>query len=121
AMPGADGPVIDAMPGGDAVTLFCERARAVDADFVLSPENAAAVARICRRLDGIPLAMELAAARIRVLSPDQVADRLDDCFRLLSVGPRTAAARQQTFRATMDWSYDLLPKAEQELLQRLSV
>ncbi|MGH9005656.1 MAG: ATP-binding protein, partial [Acidimicrobiia bacterium] len=100
---------------------FCERGRAVDADFALSIDNAPAVARICRRLDGIPLAMELAAARIGVLSAEQVADRLDDCFRLLSVGPRTAAARQQTLRATMDWSYGLLSTAEQVLLQRLSV
>ena len=106
--PPADADGAGVLPSGDAVTLFCERARAVDAGFTLSADNAAAVARICRRLDGIPLAMELAAARIGVLSADQVADRLDDCFRLLSVGPRTAAARQQTLRATMDWSYDLL-------------
>jgi len=111
----------DALPSGDAVTLFCERARAVDGAFTLTADNAAGVARICRRLDGIPLAMELAAARIGVLSADQVADRLDDCFRLLSVGPRTAAPRQQTFRATIDWSYDLLPAPEQVLLQRLAV
>jgi predicted ATPase len=121
AMPLDDAPVGDAGSGGDAVSLFCERARAVDADFVLNTDNATAVTRICRRLDGIPLAVELAAARIRVLSVDQIADRLDDCFRILSVGPRTAAARQQTFRATMDWSYDLLPQPEQVLLQRLSV
>jgi predicted ATPase/class 3 adenylate cyclase len=120
-MPPEDGAMTEASSAGDAVTLFCERARAVDAGFTLDADNAAAVARICRRVDGIPLAMELAAARIRVLSVDQVADRLDDCFRVLSVGPRTAAARQQTFRATMDWSYDLLPSAEQVLLQRLSV
>ena len=119
-MPPEDGAITEAS-AGDAVTLFCERARAVDAGFTLDAGNVAAVARICRRVDGIPLAMELAAARIGVLSVEQVADRLDDCFRLLSVGPRTAAARQQTFRATMDWSYDLLPPAEQVLLQRLSV
>ena len=120
-MPPDDRAINEASSAGDAVSLFCERARAVDAGFTLNADNAAAVARICRRVDGIPLAMELAAARIRVLSVEQVADRLDDCFRLLSVGPRTAAARQQTFRATMDWSYDLLPPAEQVLLQRLSV
>lgn len=120
-MPPAEAETAGAVPRGDAVSLFCERARAVDAGFTLDGENAPAVARICRRLDGIPLAMELAAARIGVLSPDQVADRLDDCFRVLSAGPRTAAARQQTFRATMDWSYALLPAAEQVLLQRLSV
>ena len=121
AMPSSEAETAGAVPGGDAVTLFCERARAVDAAFVLDSDNAAAVARICRRLDGIPLAMELAAARIGVLTADQVADRLDDCFRLLSAGPRTAAARQQTLRATMDWSYGLLSAAEQVLLQRLSV
>jgi predicted ATPase/class 3 adenylate cyclase len=105
----------------DAVALFCERARAADAAFRLGPENAVAVARICRRLDGIPLALELAAARIRVLSAAQVADRLDDRFRLLNAGPRTAVPRQQTLRATMDWSYELLPPPERLLLQRLSV
>jgi len=120
-MPDADTETGGTMPSGDAVTLFCERARAVDADFTLHADNASAVARICRRLDGIPLAMELAAARIGVLTAAQVADRLEDCFRLLSVGPRTAAARQQTLRATMDWSYELLPVAERILLQRLSV
>jgi predicted ATPase/class 3 adenylate cyclase len=121
AMATADGETSGTMPSGDAVTLFCDRARAVDADFTLHADNAAAVARICRRLDGIPLAMELAAARIGVLTADQVADRLDDTFHLLSVGPRTASARHQTLRATMDWSYDLLSSAEQVLLQRLSV
>ena len=90
-MPPDDRAINEASSAGDAVTMFCERARAVDAGFTLNAGNAAAVARICRRVDGIPLAMELAAARIRVLSVEQVADRLDDCFRLLSVGPRTAA------------------------------
>ncbi|MCA1842270.1 MAG: AAA family ATPase, partial [Actinobacteria bacterium] len=120
AMPAAD-PETGSIPSGDAVTLFCERARAVEAGFTLNADNAGAVARICRRLDGIPLAMELAAARIGLLSPEQLADRLDDCFRLLSAGPRTAVARHQTLRATMDWSYGLLQPAEQLLLQRLSV
>lgn len=121
ALPSAEPETVGALPSSDAVTLFCERARAVDPDFRLDLDNAAAVVRICRRLDGIPLAMELAAARIGVLTADQVADRLDDCFRLLSVGPRTAAARQQTLRATMNWSYELLPSAERILLQRLAV
>jgi non-specific serine/threonine protein kinase len=120
-VPAADAETTGAGPGGDAVALFCERARGVEAEFVLNRDNAAAVARICRRLDGIPLAMELAAARIGVLTADQVADRLDDTFRLLSVGPRTATARHQTLRATMDWSYELLAPAEQVLMQRLSV
>jgi predicted ATPase/class 3 adenylate cyclase len=105
----------------DAVTLFCERARAVETDFSLSGENAVAIGRICRRLDGIPLALELAAARVRVLSPEQIADRLDDRFHLLGAGPRTASARQQTLQATMDWSYELLTEPERLLLQRISV
>jgi predicted ATPase/class 3 adenylate cyclase len=105
----------------DAVTLFCERAGAADAGFSLHPDNAAAVGRVCRRLDGIPLALELAAARIRVLTPEQIADRLDDRFRFLSAGPRTASVRHQTLAATMDWSYDLLSAAERLVLQRISV
>ncbi len=109
------------LSASDAVTLFCERAGAADASFRLTPENGPAVARICLRLDGIPLALELAAARIRVLSPEQIADRLDDRFRFLSAGSRTASARQQTLQATMDWSYDLLPEPERLLLQRMSV
>ncbi|MGH9008472.1 MAG: NB-ARC domain-containing protein [Acidimicrobiia bacterium] len=111
----------EALSTSDAVTLFCERAGAADTSFRLTAESGPAVARICRRLDGIPLAIELAAARIRVLSPEQIADRLDDRFRFLSTGSRTASARQQTLQATMDWSYDLLPQPEQLLLQRISV
>jgi predicted ATPase/class 3 adenylate cyclase len=111
----------EALSASDAVTLFCERARAADAEFDLTANNAPAVGRICRRLDGIPLAIELAASRVRVLSPDQIADRLDDRFRFLSAGPRTASARQQTLQATMDWSYELLSEPERILLQRISV
>jgi predicted ATPase/class 3 adenylate cyclase len=111
----------EAVAASDAVTLFNERAHAADAEFGLTPDNAAAVGRICRRLDGIPLAIELAAARVRVLSPDQIGDRLDDRFRFLSAGPRTASARQQTLLATMEWSYDLLSQPERVLLQRVSV
>ena len=111
----------DALASSDAATLFCERARAADAEFGLTSGNAAAIGRICRRLDGIPLALELAAARAPVLSPDQIADRLDDRFRLLRAGPRTASARQQTLQATMDWSYELLSEPERILLQRISV
>jgi predicted ATPase/class 3 adenylate cyclase len=119
-LPPPDDP-FETLQTSDAVSLFCERAGAADVSFRLTAENASAVARICRRLDGIPLALELAAARIRVLSPDQIADRLDDRFRFLSAGSRTATARQQTLQATMDWSYDLLPRPEQLLLQRISV
>jgi len=105
----------------DAVSLFCERARAAQPGFGLSDANAAAVAQICRRLDGIPLALELAAARLRVLGAQQVAQRLDQRFGLLTDSGRTAVARHQTLRAALDWSYDLLPPAEQGALRRLSV
>jgi non-specific serine/threonine protein kinase len=106
---------------GDAVALFCHRARAVDPEFRLGADNAHAVARICRRLDGIPLALELAAARLRMLRPDQVAQRLDDRFGLLTGGGRNTLRRHQTLRAAMDWSYDLLSPAERTLLGRLSM
>ena len=103
------------------VRLFLERAKAVRPDFEITPDNAAAVAEIVRRLDGIPLALELAAARVKVLSPEQIAARLSDRFRVLSGGPRTALPRQQTLRAAMDWSYRLLDEEEQHLLRHLSV
>ena len=109
------------LPSFSAVQLFVERARAVRPDFELTPANAEAVANVVRRLDGIPLALELAAARVKVLSPEQIATRLSDRFRILSGGPRTALPRQQTLRATMDWSYQLLDDVEQHLLRRLSV
>ncbi|MHB8577923.1 MAG: ATP-binding protein, partial [Dehalococcoidia bacterium] len=105
----------------DATRLFSERARLVDAGFTLDAGNGAAVVRICRRLDGLPLAIELAAARIALLSPAQIADRLDDRFRLLVGGSRSAPPRQQTLRAAVDWSYELLTAAEQLVFNRLSV
>jgi predicted ATPase/class 3 adenylate cyclase len=111
----------DELAAADAVALFCERARAAEPGFELTPANAATVARICHRLDGIPLALELAAARIRVLGARQVADRLDQRFRLLSGGARTDDPRHQTLRAAIDWSHGLLPPAEQRVLRRLSV
>jgi non-specific serine/threonine protein kinase len=104
-----------------AVRLFLERARARQPGFGLTEGNGAAVVDVCRRLDGIPLAIELAAARLGVLSVEQLAARLDDRFRLLTGGPRTALPRQQTLRAALDWSYDLLSAAEQALLRRLAV
>jgi len=104
----------------EAVKLFQDRAVAARPDFHITAENAAAVARICARLDGIPLAIELAAARVRVLSVEEIEARLDDRFRLL-VGNRTALPRQRTLRALVDWSYDLLTKKECILLRRLSV
>ena len=111
----------EALAGCDAVALFCERARAAQPGFGLSTANAAAVAGICRRLDGIPLGLELAAAKIRVLGAHQVAERLDDRFRLLAGGSRMAIPRHQTLRAAVDWSYGLLPAPEQIVLRRLAV
>ncbi|MHA6761683.1 BTAD domain-containing putative transcriptional regulator [Streptacidiphilus sp. PAMC 29251] len=111
---------LPALPEQAAVQLFTERAGAVRPGF--DPrQDAEAVAEICRRLDGLPLAIELAAARLRMLSPRQIADRLDDRFRLLTGGSRTAQPRQQTLRAVVDWSWDLLPEAERSVLRRASV
>jgi predicted ATPase len=104
----------------EAVQLFLERARAVLPSFNLTEANAPGVARICRRLDGIPLAIELAAARIRGLTVDQLAERLDDRFRLLTGGSRVALRRQQTLRATVDWSHDLLSEQERVVFRRLA-
>ena len=105
----------------EAVQLFVERARLVQPGFELTNDNAAAVAEVCRRLDGIPLALELAAARLRVLPIEQIARRLDDDLRLLVGGSRTAPPRHQTLRATLDWSYGLLDSAERILFRRLAV
>ena len=104
-----------------SVVLFEERARAVSPGFSVTPANAAAVHRICRALDGMPLAIELAAARMRSMTAEQVAARLDDRFRLLTGGSRTALPRHQTLRAVVDWSWDLLEAGERSLLRRLSV
>lgn len=104
----------------EAVQLFAARA-ASSAAFTLTGQNAAWVADICRRLDGLPLAIELAAARTRAFSVREIAERLDDRFRLLSIGPRTVAPRHQTLEATLDWSYDLLPPNEQRVLRGLAV
>ncbi len=105
----------------ESVALFVERARFVKPEFELTDSNAMAVARICRRLDGIPLAIELAAARLKSLSPEQILERLNDRFRLLTGGSRTSLPHQQTLRAAMDWSYDLLKDSERALLRRISV
>lgn len=113
--------LIEALSQYEAVRLFIDRAAAVQPSFAITNENAPAVAQICWRLDGIPLAIELAAARVKVLSLDQIAQRLDDSFRLLTGGSRTALPRQQTLRALIDWSYDLLTEPEKKLLRRLSV
>jgi predicted ATPase/class 3 adenylate cyclase len=105
----------------DAIRLFIDRAVATVQDFTVTSENGAAVAQVCRRLDGIPLAIELAAARVKVLAVEQIAARLDDRFRLLTGGSRAALPRHQTLRAAMDWSYGLLLGTEQIMLRRLSV
>jgi non-specific serine/threonine protein kinase len=105
----------------EAVQLFVERARVVEPGFTPGERNAPALSEVCSRLDGIPLALELAAARARVLTVEQIAARLDDRFRLLTGGSRTALRRQQTLRATVDWSHDLLSEPERALLRRLSV
>ncbi|UCC53463.1 MAG: AAA family ATPase, partial [Anaerolineaceae bacterium] len=105
----------------EAVELFCQRARAVKADFALTEGNAAVVADICVRLDGLPLAIELAAARSKVLTPDSMFERLDDRLLTLTGGARNLPARMQTLRAAIDWSYDLLEADEQHLFDRLSV
>ncbi|WP_019631259.1 AfsR/SARP family transcriptional regulator [Actinomadura atramentaria] len=104
-----------------AVRLLAERAAAVAPGFAVTSANAADVRRICRALDGVPLAIELAAARLRALTPAQVADRLDDRFRLLRAGSRTALPRHRTLRAVVDWSWDLLTGPERALWRRLAV
>jgi non-specific serine/threonine protein kinase len=114
-------PAVGRLPDYEAVRLFLDRARACRPHFGLTEANAAAVVTACRRLDGIPLAIELAAARVDVLSVEQIAARLDDRFRLLTGGPRTAVPRQQTLRATLEWSWDLLTAGEQVVLRRLAV
>src|ERR1700677_4608441 len=116
-----DGVTDAELAGHEAVQLFAARAAGARPGFILTEENAAAVARLCRTLDGIPLGIELSAARVRALSVEQIADRLRDRFGLLDSGDRTAPARQQTLRATVDWSYELLDVAEQTLLRRLAV
>jgi non-specific serine/threonine protein kinase len=104
-----------------AVRLFCDRVCQVEPEFSLNAENAAAVAHICRRLDGIPLALELAAARAATLSVQDIAARLDNCFQLLTGGSRTALEHHRTLRATIDWSHNLLSPSEQTLFRRLPV
>jgi predicted ATPase len=114
-------PTLDALTEYAAVALFVERAREVQPDFTLTEANAAAVAEVCARLDGLPLAIELAAARVRVLPPDALVARLGERLTLLTGGPRDAPARQQTLRDTITWSYALLTPAEQALFRSLSV
>jgi predicted ATPase/DNA-binding winged helix-turn-helix (wHTH) protein len=121
AVPAEDSPDGEDSLRYGAVRLFVERARAAAPHFSSDSRVAAGIGGICRRLDGIPLAIELAAARVDVFGIEDLAERLDDRFTLLTGGRRTALPRQQTLRATMDWSYDLLPRAEQVILRRLAV
>ncbi len=113
--------LVPPLASAEAGQLFVERAQTALPSFALTPANAEAVNEICRRLDGIPLAIELAAARVRVLTPEQIAARLHDAFRLLSAGSRTALPRHRTLRATMEWSFGLLAAREQVLLRRLAI
>jgi predicted ATPase/class 3 adenylate cyclase len=120
--PGAEDSSAIGLSYYEAVQLFVDRAQAVRAGFALTDKNVPAVVEICRRLDGLPLAIELAAARIRMFSPDALRDRLGSSLQhALGRGPRDVPARQQTLRATIDWSYQLLDPAEQRLLELLSV
>jgi predicted ATPase/class 3 adenylate cyclase len=114
-------PPIEKLIQYESVRLFVERAELIQPDFTLTQLNALPVAQICHRLDGIPLAIELAVARVKMMRVEQVAERLDDRFRLLTGGSRTALPRHQTLRALIDWSYDLLSESERTLMSRLSV
>jgi len=118
------GEVIHRVPSleqSEATQLFVDRARLARSDFALNEADESAVAEICRRLDGIPLAIELAAARVRMMPPGEILDRLSDRFRLLTLGGRTTPSRHQTLQATLEWSYRLLSASEQILFKRLSV
>jgi len=121
---GIDGESVFRVPSlldNEATRLFVERATKAESRFKLTDANASSVAQICSRLDGIPLAIELAAARVKLFTPEQIAARLDDRFKLLTGGSRTALPRQQTLRALIDWSYTSLNESEQRALRRLAV
>jgi predicted ATPase/DNA-binding SARP family transcriptional activator/DNA-binding CsgD family transcriptional regulator len=113
-------PSVSELEGSESARLFSERARQRDPAFAVTPQNAPTVAEICRKLEGIPLAIELAAARVGSLSVEQMVRKLEDSLKLLTSGNRTAPARQQTLRGTLDWSYELLSKWERVLFRRLS-
>jgi predicted ATPase len=121
AMPGATGHGAQAANHNEAVRLFADRAAAASPGFTVGPGNVVAVAAVCRALDGLPLAIELAAAWVRVLSVEQICARLGNRFALLTAGDRTASPRQRTLRATIEWSYALLTDPERTLFRRLSV
>lgn len=121
SLPEAQTHLPEELAHSEAARLFIERARAILPGFEINPQNASSIVQICRRLDGIPLALELAAARVNMLKVEQIATRLDDRFRLLTGGSRTALPRQQTLRAMIDWSWDLLSEPERCLLRYVSV
>ncbi|PTR30191.1 putative ATPase [Rhodococcus sp. OK519] len=114
-------PSLEALPRYESVTLFEERARAAVPDFAVTEDNRETVVQICHRLDGLPLPIELAAARLRALSPEQILERLSDRYRILTAGSRVAPTRLQTLRLSVDWSYGLCTQAEQRLWSRLAV
>jgi len=121
ALPESDSMALEDMRKISSVALLVQRAEKVKPGFVLTPSNAPAIAAICRRLDGLPLALELAAARLRILEPDALVRRLDDALDLLTSGDRDLPLRQRTLRATISWSYSLLDAREQQLLRHVSV
>jgi len=119
--PSSDPDETESLMAYPAIALFVERATTTTGSFELTPENAGAVAAVCRRLDGLPLALELAAARLRLLSPEALLERLDRALDVLTSGPRDVPERQQTLRAAIDWSHSLLEEPEQRLFRRLAV
>jgi non-specific serine/threonine protein kinase len=121
AVPPKEALAPDALAQFPSVRLLSERAASARPDFAITADNAHAVAAICQQLDGIPLALELAAARVRSMSVQRIAERLSDRFKLLSTGDRTSLPRQQTLRALIDWSYDLLSPEEQTIFRRLAI
>ncbi len=122
SLPGPDSEItVQDLIGAEAARLFMDRVRSRIPGFELTPDNAGAVAMVCRKLDGIPLAIELSAARMAALAVEQLAERLDDSLGLLTGGGRTAAPRHQTMRATLNWSHDLMDRAERTLFRQLSV
>jgi predicted ATPase len=119
--PSSDPGSTESLGSYPAIALFVARARTTRGSFELTSENAAAVAAVCRRLDGLPLALELAAARLRLLSPEALLERLDHALQVLTSGPRDVPERQQTLRAAIDWSHSLLEESEQRLFRRMAV
>lgn len=121
SLPDEKSPSLKSLAQSEAITLFIDRSQTSLPGFRLTEDNAQALAKVCRRLDGIPLAIEMAAARMNLLRVEQVANRLDDRFHLLTAGSRSALPHQQTLRGTIDWSYDLLMDKERNLFQKLSI